>query len=156
MTSILRLQPALLTRGLFAPFGDVIERAGHPHYTINDGNAERYSDLAAIDVGAQDGRIRINIFHAAPRRLPLPIRMVERHPLSSQAFVAMSERPFLVVVAAPGKAPRPDDLHAPAGRLLHLLSPPPIRHVRSPGLPARSRRRRRRPRRNSRPARRGR
>jgi ureidoglycolate lyase len=110
--SILRLRPAPLTRGLFAPFGEVIESDGNPHYTINDGYAERYSDLAAIDVGAQDGQIRVNIFQALPRTLPLPIRMVERHPLSSQAFVGMSGRPFLVVVAAPGGAPQAGDLHA--------------------------------------------
>jgi len=111
-TSILRLQPVPLTRGLFAPFGGVIETTGNPHYTINDGYAERYSDLAAVDVGEQDGQIQVNIFQALPRALPLPIRMVERHPLSSQAFVAMSGRPFLVVVAAPGKAPLAGDLHA--------------------------------------------
>ena len=111
-TSILRLRPVPLTRGLFTPYGDVIESEVNPHYTINDGYAERYSDLAAIDVGAQEGQIRVNIFRAQPRTLPLPIRMVERHPLSSQAFVAMSGRPFLVVVAAPGKAPLPGDLHA--------------------------------------------
>lgn len=111
-TSIVRLRPVPLTRGLFAPFGDMIESDGNPHYTINDGYAERYSDLAAIDVGEQDGRIRVSIFHVLPRTLPMPIRMVERHPLSSQAFVGMSERPFLVVVAAPGETPRPNDLHA--------------------------------------------
>ena len=48
-TSILRLRPVPLTRGLFAPFGEVIESEGNPHYTINDGYAERYSDLAAVD-----------------------------------------------------------------------------------------------------------
>jgi ureidoglycolate lyase len=111
-TSILRLRPAPLTRGLFAPYGDVIESEGNSHYTINDGYAERYSDLAAVDVGAQDGQIRINIFQVLPRTLPLPIRMVERHPLSSQAFVGMSGRPFLVVVAAPGASPSAGDLHA--------------------------------------------
>jgi len=111
-TSILRLRPAPLSRGLFAPYGDVIESEGNPHYTINDGYAERFSDLAAVDVGAQDGQIRVNIFQALPRVLPLPIRMVERHPLSSQAFVGMSGRPFLVVVAAPGTAPSAGDLHA--------------------------------------------
>jgi len=111
-TSIIRLRPAPLTRELFAPFGDVIETAGNPHVTINDGYAERYSDLASVDVGEQGGRLRVNIFHALPRTLPMPIRMVERHPLSSQAFVAMGTRPFLVVVAAPGTAPLAGDLHA--------------------------------------------
>jgi len=111
-TSLLRLWPVPLTRGLFAPFGDVIEAEGGQHFTINGGYAERYSDLAAIDVGEQDGQIRVNIFHALPRKLPMPIRMVERHPLSSQTFVCMSGRPFLVVVAAPGRVPLAGDLHA--------------------------------------------
>jgi ureidoglycolate lyase len=111
-TSILRLRPVPLTRALFTPFGDVIETDGNAHYTINDGHAERYSDLASIDVGEREGQIRLNIFQALPRALPMPIRMVERHPLSSQAFVAMGGQPFLVVVAAPGKAPLASDLHA--------------------------------------------
>jgi ureidoglycolate lyase len=111
-TSIVRLKPVPLTRGLFTPFGEVIESADNPHYTINDGYAERYSDLAAIDVGEREGQLRVNIFHAQPRVLPMPVRMVERHPLSSQAFVAMGGQPFLVVVAAPGKAPVASDLHA--------------------------------------------
>lgn len=110
--SILRLRPVPLTRGLFAPFGEVIETEGNPHYTINDGYAERHSDLAAIDVAEREGQIRVNIFQALPRTLPMAIRMVERHPLSSQAFVAMGGQPFLVVVAAPGKAPLASDLHA--------------------------------------------
>ena len=37
---------------------------------------------------------------------------MERHPLGSQAFVPMSERPFAVVVAPPGSAPEPSDLRA--------------------------------------------
>ena len=111
-TSIVRLKPVPLTRGLFAPFGEVIEAGDNPHYTINDGYAERYSDLANIDVAEREGQLRVNIFRAVPRALPLPVRMVERHPLSSQAFVAMGGQPFLVVVAAPGKAPLAGDLHA--------------------------------------------
>jgi ureidoglycolate lyase len=111
-TSVLRLRPVPLTRDLFAPFGDVIETQGHPHYTINSGYAERYSDLAQIDVGERDGQVRVNIFHARARDLPMPIRMVERHPLSSQMFVSLAAKPFLVVVARPGHQPAPGDLHA--------------------------------------------
>src|SRR4029450_6240850 len=110
--SILRLRPVPLIRGLFAPFGEVIETDGNPHYTINDGYAERYSDLANVDIGERAGQIGVNFSQALPRPLPMPIRMVERHPLSSQAFVAMGGQPFLVVVAAPDKAPLAGDLHA--------------------------------------------
>ncbi len=106
----LRLRPAPLTRDLFAPFGDVIETEGHPHATINDGYAERYGDLARIHVG--DGSVRVNIYRALPQTLPMRIRMVERHPLSSQMFACLTGRPFLVAVARPGEDPRPEDLHA--------------------------------------------
>lgn len=108
----LRLRPVPLTRESFAPFGDVIETEGRAHVTINDGYAERYTDLARIDVEAEDGQIRVNIFHALPRTLPMSIRMAERHPLSSQMFVCLSGMPFLAVVARPGERPAPRDLHA--------------------------------------------
>jgi ureidoglycolate lyase len=38
--------------------------------------------------------------------------MVERHPLSSQAFLPLAPTPFLVVVAPPGHTPDPGDLRA--------------------------------------------
>jgi ureidoglycolate lyase len=99
-----------LGRIAFAPFGDVIDcEAGH-HYTINDGFAERYHDLAKVDVAADGGRPLINIFRAKPRPLPLRIATMERHPLSSQAFVPLMPRTFLVVVAAAGPVPAAADL----------------------------------------------
>ncbi|MFX8813062.1 ureidoglycolate lyase, partial [Acinetobacter baumannii] len=43
---------------------------------------------------------------------PIRLRVMERHPLGSQAFVPMCGDPFLVVVAPPGPAPAPADLRA--------------------------------------------
>lgn len=108
----IRLRPAPLTRSAFAPFGDVIETAGRPHTTINDGYAERYDNLARIDTTEQEGRTRLSIFDAKPRDLPFQIAMIERHPLSSQAFIPLMGLPFLIVVARAGEAPQPSDLHA--------------------------------------------
>src|SRR5215468_6612100 len=107
-TSAIRLRPAVLTPAAFAAFGDVIETEGRAHRTINDGYAERYSDLSRIDAMEAGGHPLLNIFAAKPRRLPLAIRMIERHPLSSQHFVPLSRLPFLVVVAPPGDPLRPD------------------------------------------------
>lgn len=105
----IKIEP--LTRAAFALFGDVIDCDGAAkHYTINDGYAERYHDLAQIDVGAESGRPLLNIFRAKPRDLPLRVTMMERHPLSSQAFIPLAPRPFLVLVARPGEPPRPSDL----------------------------------------------
>lgn len=92
-----------LTRAAFAPFGDVIAADDAArHYPINEGTTERYHDLARVDVTADNGRTLINVFRAQPRTLPYEVRMLERHPLGSQAFVPLSARPYLVVVAAPG------------------------------------------------------
>ena len=101
-----------LTREGFAPFGDVIAVEGSRHYTINDGHAERHHDLARVDVGQSGGRPLINIFRARPWPLPLRIAMVERHPLSSQAFMPLAPARFLVVVAARGDGRRPEGLRA--------------------------------------------
>lgn len=92
-----------LTAEAFAPFGEVIQFAGAQHYPINQGLAERYHDLARVDVAAEGGRALINLFRAQPRALPLEIRLLERHPLGSQAFLPLSEKPWLVVVAPPGE-----------------------------------------------------
>jgi ureidoglycolate lyase len=52
----------------------------------------------------------VNIFRAVPRALPVQLQVMERHPLGSQAFVAMSELPFLVVVAAPAAQLQPGQI----------------------------------------------
>lgn len=100
-----RLTIESLTRNAFAPFGQVIEASdAAQHFTINDGNTERYHDLAHIDPGPQGGAI-VSIFRGLPRALPFEITMMERHPLGSQAFMPLSSRPYLVAVAAAGEAP---------------------------------------------------
>jgi ureidoglycolate lyase len=94
-----------LSADAFRPFGEVIEAgSGAQQFPINDGFATRYHDLARVDVNAGGGRAGISIFRALPRTLPLRLCVMERHPLGSQAFVAISELPFLVVVAPPTEA----------------------------------------------------
>ncbi len=93
-----------LTSDAFAPFGDVIEVAGRTPRLINEGTCERFDDLAPVDVLADGGRPLISIFKAVPRELPFEVRVLERHPLSSQAFFPLDGVPFLVVVAEAGGA----------------------------------------------------
>lgn len=107
--TILRLSP--LTQNIFAPFGDVIEVTGEA-IEINQGTTERYHDLARVDVSAEDGRPLINIFRGAATPLPFEVRMLERHPLGSQAFLPMERVRFLVVVAPPGDTVGPDQVRA--------------------------------------------
>ncbi|MDB5529665.1 MAG: Ureidoglycolate hydrolase [Devosia sp.] len=88
-----------LTAEAFSPFGQVIEMAGANHYPINGGMTERYHDLARVELGGVHARPLISIFRGQPYELPLTLKLVERHPLGSQAFYPLSDRPFLVVVA---------------------------------------------------------
>ena len=99
----LKIEP--LTHAAFAPFGEVIEASDAVrHFPINAGNTERFHDLAKLDAGP-DGRLIVSIFRGQPRTLPFTVSMMERHPLGSQAFMPLSGRAYLVVVAPPGEAP---------------------------------------------------
>ncbi|MDF2366111.1 ureidoglycolate lyase [Sneathiella sp.] len=96
----LKIEP--LTRKAFASFGDVIETDGAENFIINNGSTIRFHDLAKIETD-EDGRVLVNIFRATPLDYPLNIRLVERHPKGSQAFVPLNNRPYLVLVAPKGE-----------------------------------------------------
>ncbi|MXN67463.1 ureidoglycolate lyase [Stappia sp. GBMRC 2046] len=87
-----------LTKAEFAPFGDVIEKEGVENFKINDGRCTRYHDLAHVEIAGPQPRALVNIFESTPVSFPYELRMVERHPFGSQAFVPLSDRPFLVIV----------------------------------------------------------
>lgn len=99
MAALTLLEAETLSAEAFAPFGHVIETAGHLPRSINEGTCERFDDLAPVDILAYGGRPLISIFKAMPRALPHEVRTLERHPLSSQAFYPLDGRPFLIVVA---------------------------------------------------------
>ena len=88
-----------LTAAAFAPFGQVIETSGAQHYPINNGMTERYHDLARVELGGVHPRPLISIFRGQPYSLPFTLKLVERHPLGSQAFYPLSANPWLVIVA---------------------------------------------------------
>jgi ureidoglycolate lyase len=89
-----------LTIEAFEPFGDVIEPDNAEEIRlINGGTTTRFHDLARVDVSAEGGRTLVNIFRGKPFALPVEIAMMERHPLGSQAFVPLHDRPFLILVA---------------------------------------------------------
>ena len=81
----------------FAPFGDILSFDGSPDKMINQGLCGRYHDKATMTY--HDGKAGISLFDAVARDLPYELDLLERHPLGSQAFIPMSEQPFLVIVA---------------------------------------------------------
>lgn len=97
------LQPQPLTAKAFAPYGDVIQSsAAAERRDINYGHTERFHNLAALDLAQDAGVPLVSIFRTRPMELPIRIKVMERHPLSSQAFYPLSGRPYLVVVAGRG------------------------------------------------------
>ncbi len=94
-----------LTAAAFAPFGTVIELEGAHHYPINSGTTERFHALALTDTQEDAGQTGISLFRGQGFDLPFTLRVMERHPKSSQAFVPLASAGsarYLVVVAPPG------------------------------------------------------
>ena len=88
-----------MTADGFEPFGDLIDFNREFDFQINNGNCDRYHALAETDVVGAGAKTIISLGRARPYSLPLELKMMERHPLGSQAFIPMSDAPFLVVVA---------------------------------------------------------
>jgi ureidoglycolate lyase len=108
----LRLRPELLTAEAFGPFGDVIEMREGESRPINNNTCQRWDHVAGLDVTQVGGAPLLSMFRAQAATLPLSIPLLERHPLSSQAFVPLSVRPFLVVVAPAGDRVKHKDIRA--------------------------------------------
>lgn len=111
MTKTIHAHP--LTAEAFAPFGEVLEVSGQPDRLINAGKCGRFHDRAQLDFA--DARPGISIFKSEAFSLPFRLELVERHPEGSQAFVCMTNDPFLVVVA-------PDEAGTPGQPLAFITS----------------------------------
>ena len=105
-----------LTKAGFAAFGDVVETADVRPRLINEGFANRFDDLANIDVAADGGEVNISLFVGSVRPSPIAIRMMERHPLGSQLFMPLNDAPWLVVVCTDPAVPSSYRAFAASGR----------------------------------------
>lgn len=103
----LKLLP--LTQEAFSPYGDVIETQGNDFFHINNGQTERYHDLAFVEILKQD-RALVSINRAQPLEMPITVTQLERHPLGSQAFIPLNGEQFIVVVALGDQQPDPDTM----------------------------------------------
>ena len=101
-----------LTADAFAPWGEVLETAGAPDRIINEGRCGRWHDRARLDAAP----VGVSLLRSGSVRLPYAFRLVERHPLGSQAFIPMTEHPFLVIVA-------PDEAGVPGRPRAFLTAP---------------------------------
>lgn len=108
MSRVIKTEP--LTRAAFAPFGAVLEAAGEPDFMINNGLCGRHHDLARPQISGAGGAVALSVGRSGAVSLPLTLKMMERHPLGTQAFTPMNGARMVVITApdeggAPG-APR--------------------------------------------------
>mgnify|MGYP002713086918 CR=1 FL=1 len=99
-----------LTAQAFAPYGDVIETGG-PSSVINQGKGRRFADLARMDLD-ETGRVAVGLMTCSAEATPVPLRLMERHPLGNQVFMPLNGQRYLVVVAAAGEPPSARELRA--------------------------------------------
>ena len=99
------IKPKKITRKNFQKFGDLISVKKTKPININNGYAKRFDNLCRINTSSKKGKTIMSIFSAKKRKFPMNIKMMEKHPLGSQAFVPMNETTFLVFVAPKGKRP---------------------------------------------------
>ncbi len=93
-----------LTQAAFSAYGDVIEvNDKNQQFAINQGYTTRHHHLAQIEANGDGAQGIISIFRSTPLTLPIKIKMMERHPQGSQAFIPLSKHPYLVVVAPKGE-----------------------------------------------------
>lgn len=104
-----------LTSEAYAPYGQVIHTGFTEFVTsANQGTAEKHHGVAQVQNNFPNGAGKINmcVFHCRPtNELPFTVKLLERHPYSSQAFIPMTDgktRGYLVIVALNGKDDKPD------------------------------------------------
>lgn len=90
-----------LTPEAFAPYGDVIQVEGSDFFHINEGSTERYHDLGKVEI-TDSKPVLMSISRSDPCNIPMDITLLEKHPLSTQAFIPMNGERFVVIVAEPG------------------------------------------------------
>jgi len=121
------IKPKKITRKNFKKFGDLISTRKAKPININNGYAKRFDYLCRINTSLKKGNTIMSIFSAKKRKFPMNIKMMEKHPFGSQAFIPMKETTFLSFVAPPGESPE-------IGKIQSFIIPPKIGINYKPGI----------------------
>jgi ureidoglycolate lyase len=99
-----------LTVSGFQAFGDVVSaslREGSGK-SANQGTAVRFDHIAAITSTRERAKANLAVFRSVAKSLPFEVKLLERHPCSSQMFVPMRCARYLVVVCEEDALGAPD------------------------------------------------
>lgn len=109
-----RIAAVPLSPGAFAPYGDVVSAGLGPGRGANHGTAVRFDHAAALHSTRPGARPNLAVFRSLSAALPFRVRLLERHPCSTQVFLPLLCARYLVVTAPsrPDGAPDPSRLAA--------------------------------------------
>jgi len=83
----------------FAPWGDVVSAGLREGISANQGTAVRFDWSAALETTRPGAKPNLAVFRSSPKSLPFAVRLLERHPCSSQVFLPLICTRFLVCTA---------------------------------------------------------
>ena len=90
---------AVITKETFLPFGHLIDKENAAtKYFINQGTTERHDKVSELSLNNEGGTPTISIFSGTPRAMPIEIKIMEKHPISSQSFLPIQNIDWLTVV----------------------------------------------------------
>jgi ureidoglycolate lyase len=93
------LHPVPLTQEAFQRFGDVVSIDSKANKQANQGSAKRADFTTALVNDRASTPTNVAVFRSTPRVLPFEVRLLERHPFSSQLFSPLQVSRYVVVVA---------------------------------------------------------
>ncbi|MBS2027761.1 MAG: ureidoglycolate lyase [Deltaproteobacteria bacterium] len=99
MSTIRTLLAQPISREAFAPFGELVSAGVVAGASANQGTATRFDHAARLESDRVQSRPNLAVFRAQPQDLPFVVKLLEHHPHSSQAFIPMVCKRFLVIVA---------------------------------------------------------
>lgn len=96
-----------LTAEAYAPYGHVLAAGIGPARVVNQGTAQRFDRVVPLaDLRPGEASLNVSVFRSRPRaERPFEVALLEKHPASTQLFVPMAARRYLVIVALGGDRP---------------------------------------------------
>ena len=97
------VQATAIEAEAYSPYGSVImaARGDVSPRSANQGTAQQYSGLAPFDnLRVSDAPVNVSVFRVAPHtHTSVDVRLLEKHPKSTQIFVPMNAQRYVVIVA---------------------------------------------------------
>ena len=89
-----------LDASVFSRFGKIVEKKNALELrSINQGTTTRYHNISELELESKNGTSSISIFSGTPRKLPIEIKIMEKHPVASQSFLPIQDYDWLIVVS---------------------------------------------------------